>query len=377
MRLSPNIKEKHKGNKVLFILKKREDYNQILHSHIGLSTGLFNSATFANDLLVSKEIDSTLVVVNDNNDIDREVTKHKPTHVIIEALWVIPSKFQVLTILHPNVKWIIRLHSEIPFLAGEGMAWNWLGNYFRNSNVLIASNAPRMLNEVKVYLGIKYGKKAIENRIIYLPNYYPTHYKLKDSYFHNSTINIGCFGAIRPLKNQMMQAMAALDFADGINKKLYFHINGDRIEMKGSPVLNNLRALFANLESKGHKLVEHTWSPREDFIKLCASMDIGMQVSFSETFNIVSADFVSQGIPVVLSNEIPWSVRDFTANPTELTEISKALRSCFYLSKKNVLDHQENLKEYCHKTADIWEDYFTTHHKNIFEVLADIVDDIF
>ena len=35
--------------KVLFILKKRHDYNSEHHSNIGLSTGLYNSASFMND----------------------------------------------------------------------------------------------------------------------------------------------------------------------------------------------------------------------------------------------------------------------------------------------------------------------------------------
>ena len=90
--------------KVLFILKRREDYNGIIHSQIGLSTGLYNSASFVNDMLKAYKIESNLAVVIDNNDIDREVSKYKPTHVVIEALWVTPSKFAVLEKLHPNVK---------------------------------------------------------------------------------------------------------------------------------------------------------------------------------------------------------------------------------------------------------------------------------
>jgi hypothetical protein len=74
-----------KKNKILFILKRREDYNPDKHSHVGLSTGLYNSASFMNNMLVDAGFESNLVVVTDNNDIDREVTKHKPTHVINAA----------------------------------------------------------------------------------------------------------------------------------------------------------------------------------------------------------------------------------------------------------------------------------------------------
>ena len=77
--------------RVLFILKRKEDYCEEHFSHLGLSTGLFNSATFVNDMLQEENINTKLVVVVDNNDIDKEVTLYNPTHVIIEALWVVPS----------------------------------------------------------------------------------------------------------------------------------------------------------------------------------------------------------------------------------------------------------------------------------------------
>src|SRR5688500_11649943 len=107
--------------RILFILKARDATNTYGYS-CGLSTGLLNSATFVQDMLDSNGFTTKLVVVIDNNDIDREVTAFRPTHVIIEALWVVPSKFQILKKLHPSVKWIVRLHSEAPFLANEGIA---------------------------------------------------------------------------------------------------------------------------------------------------------------------------------------------------------------------------------------------------------------
>src|ERR1035437_266127 len=94
--------------KILFILKRREDFNANIHSQIGLSTGLYNSASFVNKMLVDARIESNLEVCVDNNEIDKYVTKYNPDTVIIEALWVVPSKFTVLRQLHPEVTWIIR-----------------------------------------------------------------------------------------------------------------------------------------------------------------------------------------------------------------------------------------------------------------------------
>ena len=205
--------------KVLFILKRREDYDPIKHNPKGLSTGLFNSASFMDQMLVDSGIESNMEVAIDNNCIDRLVTKHRPTHVIIEALWVVPSKFAVLIPLHPNVKWIIRLHSEMPFMAGEGMAMNWLGDYVTYSNIVIGINAPRMMDEISTYLKIKMGwdDNKIKEKVIYMPNYYPQDYVTKEFNTEKEHLDISCFGAVRPLKNHMLQAVAALKFAKKIN----------------------------------------------------------------------------------------------------------------------------------------------------------------
>ena len=47
--------------KVLFILKRRPDYNGEIHSHIGVSTGLFNSATFTSNMLADAGIDESKI----------------------------------------------------------------------------------------------------------------------------------------------------------------------------------------------------------------------------------------------------------------------------------------------------------------------------
>lgn len=341
-------------SKVLFILKRREDYNSVTHANMGLSTGLYNSASFMNDMLNHAGIESKLAVVADNNCIDKEVSQYKPTHVIIEALWIVPSKFHVLQKLHPEVKWIIRLHSEIPFLANEGIAMDWLCDYASFSNVYIAANAPRMVRELKVLLNSKNSKE----KIIYLPNFYPQSYKKKKLNKNKEHIDVACFGAIRPLKNQLIQALAAIEFAESFDKKLRFHINSDRVEMKGDPILSNLRSLFEQMANRGHEMINHVWTPREQFLKLCSEMDVGVQCSFSETFNIVCADLLSQGVPIVGSNEIPWMSFLFVAKPTDTEDIRDMLTRTYKYNNLNTFLNRVNLKSYTNRTEKIWVNYF-------------------
>ena len=347
--------------KILFILKRREDYSTVHHNHKGLSTGLFNSASFMQKMLVDVGVDAELEVAIDNNCIDRLVTKHKPTHVIIEALWVVPSKFSVLTKLHPKVKWIIRLHSEMPFMAGEGMAMDWLGEYAKFPQLIMGVNAPRMCNEVKTFLSTaqNWTEQETNDKVIYMPNFYPQDYVSKKFNRNKDWVDVACFGAVRPLKNHMVQAVAALKFARKIGKKLKFHINSGRIEMKGDPVMNNLRGFFQHLYEEGHELVGHEWAPREEFLVTCSQMDIGMQCNFSETFNIVSADLISQGVPIVGSNEIPWATDLFNADPTESNEMADRLVRTYRFPQLNVWLNQKKLTAYTNQTLKIWVDYFT------------------
>ena len=347
--------------RILFILKRRPDYNQKIHSHVGISTGLFNSVKFMDTMLQQAGIESKMFVAIDNNCIDREVRAYKPTHVIIEALWVVPTKFVVLTKLHPAVTWIIRLHSEMPFIASEGIAMDWLGDYARFSNIVIGVNAPRMLEETRTFLQTVYAwsDDELDKRVIYMPNFYPQEYKIKTFDKNKEYIDISCFGAIRPLKNHLLQAICAVEFAESLDRKCRFHINSGRIEMKGEPILNNLKGMFQHLADKGHELISHTWVPRDEFLEICASMDIGMQASISETFNIVAADHISQGVPVVTSREMPWAVGWFCANPVERTDILKKLKRVWNYPRINVITNQYTLTSYTNHTRKVWLDYFS------------------
>ena len=346
--------------KILFILKRKENFKAKNDDHIGVSTGLYNSAKFMDDMLNTNSIESHLEVVKDNNCIDREVTKYRPTHVIIEALWVVPEKFVILQKLHPNVTWIIRIHSEMPFMAGEGPSMSWIVEYTKHKNVILSCNAPRMLEEVRFYIQTvnSYTDEEVVKKVVYLPNYYPIESKSKPYNKDKDTIDIGCFGAIRPLKNHLVQVHAALRFAEENNKKLNFHINSSRLEMNGGPVLNNLMGMFEQLYDRGHRLYNHDWTPRDEFLDLCAKMDIGMQCSFSETFNIVAADFISQGVPIIASREIPWAKDEFAAYPESSIDIINALNITHTLPAENVMIHSNSLSDYVINTKQVWLEYF-------------------
>lgn len=247
-------------------------------------------------MLAVNRVNVKLVSVVDNNDIDREVHQFKPDIVIIEAFWVVPEKFDVLQKLHPKVKWIIRGHSDLPFFANEGVAVEWTKGYVTRKNVFVAFNSTRITSDFQKLFG---------DKIVFLPNFYPLR-PFRNRRPNDGVLRIGCFGALRPMKNQLLQAVAAVRFADKIGEPLEFHINSTRCEHKGENVLKNLRALFAGTR---HKLVEHGWLGHEEFLKLIGTMDYVLAVSFSETFCITAADAVATHTPLICSAEIPWATK--------------------------------------------------------------------
>jgi len=238
-------------SRVLFVCKQRSDENKSYSN--GNSVGLINSSSFVVNYLESIHIEAKLAIAIDANCIDKEVTSYKPTHVIIEAIWVTPEKIDELLKLekNKNIKWIIRLHSKISFIANEGIAFNWIVGYTKlmqaHKNLYISANNLEFSKDLH---------KIYSTRSVFLPNIYsPEREEHKKPNYHKDHIDIASFGAIRPMKNQLTQAVAAIRYGDETNQVVHFHINSDRIEQQGDNVYKNLKALFEG--TKKHKLVGH------------------------------------------------------------------------------------------------------------------------
>lgn len=344
----------HQNDKILFVVKERQVYGGTAKAY-----GLLNSCKFVAETLSRKGIPSEVVSVVDNNFIDAEVARFKPKFCFIEAVWVVPSKFEVLAELHPNVNWIIRIHSMVPFLAAESFAFEWLNDYIelrkKGIKISLSCNNKRLYNDIQ----------PIFNYVSYTPNIYIEDTEPSNLTFDFSakdTINIGCFGALRPLKNTVKQAILAIKFANEINKHLKFHINISEYEQASAgPTLKNLREVFSNISAE---LVEHPWYDHNDFLKLVGAMDIGMQLSLSETFNITAADFVSQGIPIVVSKEIEFIDDRCRVDVHSDKEAIKALRYAYYKSfddgrvyhqRTNIVeDNREKLQYHNKEAARAW-----------------------
>ncbi len=332
------------------------------------SSGIYNSVRFVSDMLTDAGVENRVIEAVDNNYIDCEVAEYRPTHVVIEALWVVPEKIDILAQLYPEVKWIIRLHSDLPFLSNEGIAIDWIVRCAAIENVTVAANSLLAQHDLRkvIYSAYPYlSEDALEAKIAYLPNFYPIHnMKMRDPLFHSDELNIGCFGAIRPLKNNLIQAVAAIEYADRHGLRLRFHINGSRNEQGGDNNLKNLTALF---HTSRHELVSHPWMPHEEFLRVLARMSLSMCVSFTETFCIVAADSVALGVPTLVSKAINWASPLCTAATTDTESITRGIDRVLHpiLGRLGAYHNRCRLRNQCDTAREVWLRYFKRHDRDV------------
>jgi len=274
----------------------------------------------------AKAIGGRFRTVTDANGIDSLAAYWRPRRIVLEALWATPEKVSELAELHPNTEFVVRIHSQLDFLAEEGIAFDWLYRY----ECSLASNHYQTSLELT---------SLLEKQVMFLPNAYPVPDTRCGSYpgFH-----VSCFGASRPLKNQAVQAAAAILYAEESGRKLTFHMN-----TADTAIMRSIRGMFR----EPHILVEHPWLPHGEFLGLAAKMTVGMQASLSETYNYVSADHVWQHIPVCASKEITWAASALE-DPTDVWQVTNELDRA--LNTSLVEGQMSGLLEYNRLAIDKW-----------------------
>jgi hypothetical protein len=157
----------------------------------------------------------------------------------------------------------------------------------------------------------------------------------------------------------MHQAMAAILAAKKLGLKLRFWVNGTRIEGKAEPILNSLRQLFKRYPE--FELVELDWMEHDKFTAVVHTMDLVMQVSNSETFNIVAADAVAHHVPVLVSSEVPWLDEEYHADPTDVQDIKEQLLKVWHGTGNGFLQQDQllQLDKYGRDSKCLWKHFLT------------------
>lgn len=356
----------------LFLLKQKSSYDDYGYSdytsgagaastytsdgymNYQAATGMWTSSQMVVDVLTKNGISCDISLAQDANSIDSIVTNLNPSTVFIEGLWVAPQKFTELIAIprHSSREWVVRIHSDMPFLATEGVAFSWFKQYL-DIGIKVAPNSFRLHRELSFIMSsMGYTNEAIAEMLVFLPNCYPTNFPQLSSIdiMSKETLDIACFGAIRVMKNHVMQAFNALEFCKIHGKKLRWHYNNN-IGSGGQGPHNNMIAMLQGID--GVELVPHEWEDRATFLNSISEVDVLLQLSLSETMNIVAADATYVGKPIIVSDEIMWA-HPLYGHPNDSSKTLKVMKVIMNAPSFFVQANREGLRSYAQTSEIIW-----------------------
>ncbi len=235
------------------------------------------------------------------------------THVVISAPWL--SVYDLINLIEnfKNTQFVILSHSNVGFLQADPEGVMLLRQYHElaetHRNLKVGGNSEKF---------VKWMQEAYGHDSILLPNLYPLPDNPKDKRWDGkSPLKIGAFGAVRPYKNFMTAAGAAIVIHRFLNVPVELHMStggeGGTTEA--------IEQMCANVH--GVTLIKHEWQFWDKFIQLVSKMDLLLQVSYTESFNLITADGIAVGVPSVVSTAIEWAPQTWKADSDNVIDVAR------------------------------------------------------
>jgi hypothetical protein len=305
--------------RVTFLIRARQVQGTALQNAARYDAGHLATLCHTSQVLAIPEADTLMLRPS---ELDSDV-------IVIEgAGWVSTKTVAALSKLGPRV--IVRTHAAPEFLYYE-----FPGPVSTSAYLEQARAAGAELAFVSADLAGRF-------KGTYLPIYYPVGPAPTEKAAIGDTVDVGCFGAIRPLKNHMGELVAIARARDTRGGTFRMHINSTRVEGCSTilPELKDAARAF------GIELVRHEWTP--DFWK---GISVGLFGSFAESFCLTAADFVRAEIPSVLGDHIPWADNGCT---TDVRSTSIALVSVINDPTHNVYWNWRGLTAHSVRAGKCW-----------------------
>ncbi len=245
------------------------------------------------------------------------------THVVISAPWLPTAELADLASLFHQIDFSVVSHSNVGFLQADPRGITLLREVADlqtgTINVHIGANSRRF---------IEWWQDVYRQPMRWFPNMYDLTTSITNTqeWHRGSVLRIGSFGAVRPLKNLLTAGAAALEIASRLKADLEFHISAGRAEGGGDTILRSLVAMYAQLPNAG--IVHDGWASWSSFRRLVRNMHLLIQPSYTESFSMVSADAIAEGVPVVGSDAIDWLPPSWIASnddPNHITNVGTQL----------------------------------------------------
>jgi hypothetical protein len=356
--------DKHKAYAVIFYRDFKEygegggydEYDENTGGGYRCHRGLGVNALQTAKVLRKNGIRCDVVPVSGFDDVASKLEELKPTHALFQALWLDANQMSELTSDYPSVHFVVRCHSQIGFLQVEPMAIKNLRDLLFLQELVLNLSVSSNTTRLQSFLQDTY-----KSKVLYLPNLYDLERvkRKRDTTFDHRTLRIGSFGAHRLLKNHTTAAAAAMMIAQRHGSDLEFYVNSGRDEdVKKNSILLSLRNMLARVPWA--KLVEVPWEEWSQFRQTIAYMDLNMQVSFTETFNIVTADAVAEGVASVVSDAIEWAPRSWMADVDDAEHIARVGAGLLW-DIQSAGEGLTALEKYCKDGVATWLHYLDSN----------------
>jgi glycosyltransferase involved in cell wall biosynthesis len=294
-------------------------------SHIGLGVSAMQTARYLRErgylvevwpILGAGDLQAKL----DNDRETQAVHRHVPiSHVVISAPWIPTLDIQKLIAVNFDIEFAVNSHSNIGFLQADPNALRLLREDSQLeqqfSNFHVAGISARF---------VEWWERTYQTIMYWLPNLYPIDpCKIPHKMWSGSAgvLRIGCFGAIRPYKNVLTAAAAALEIAVRLRvDDLEFSVSGGREEGGTGTILAAIREMYSGVP-RAH-LVVNNWQSWPEFLRTVGAQDLLLQVSYSEGFNMVTADGVAMGVATVVSDAITWAPPQWIALSDSASDVA-------------------------------------------------------
>jgi hypothetical protein len=287
-------------------------------SHIGLGVSALNTAK----VLKRHGVAVRAFAINSIVDLDAFLANNPATtHVVISAAWLPVLDLGKLVIRYPGVEFAVNIHSNVGFLQADSNGVQLLGSYIHLQkellNFRVSGNSTKFVDWLIA---------AYSTHPLYLPNLYNLDSTVPVSrpLYNGGTLRIGAFGACRPLKNFLTAAAAAISIGKQLRVPVEFWMNGGRPDGGGS-IERAIRELIR--QQAGVSLRILNWSAWPEFLELIGTLHLMIQVSYTESFNMVTADGISKGVPSVVSSAIDWVPDRWVAQSDDALDVACVGRS--------------------------------------------------
>jgi len=325
-------------------------------SHIGLGVAAINTAK----VLIENGIRTAVWPITNAEDLRSRLQAQPAEQVVISAPWIPSLALQALANDFGETQFTVACHSNVGFLQADRNGVKLVRELMEleagSANIHLAGNSRRFCDWIRFAFGAP---------CAYLPNLYYLHDEPvpQPRPYHVGTLKIGVFGATRPLKNMMSAAGAALEMARSLRAPLELWVSGGRTEGGGEVVLGAVKEMLAGLP--GVSLILNGWQTWPQFRKTVASMNLLMQPSYTESFNMVTADGVAEGVASVVSSAIDWAPQDWKADVDDALAIARVGRRLLY-DPMAAADGRRALKAYVADGVGAYKDFFYKDYFKLF-----------